>query len=103
MSKVSLASTHALSTAGGTKFLDNTILVIMCTRLQEGTSMKFLRGLLSVLVTIGAVNWGLVGTGKFDLVARLFGRMSTASRIIYSLVGLAGLYHISRVKNEVAT
>jgi uncharacterized membrane protein YuzA (DUF378 family) len=63
--------------------------------------MKFLKGLMSVLVTIGAVNWGLVGASRTDLVAKLFGRMSTTSRIIYSLVGLAGLYHISKVKHEV--
>lgn len=63
--------------------------------------MKILKGLLSVLVTVGAVNWGLVGASKFDLVARLFGRMSTASRVVYSLVGLAGIYHIFKVKDEV--
>lgn len=65
--------------------------------------MRLVKWLLSVLVTVGAVNWGLVGTGRFDLVARLFGRMSTASRVIYSLVGLAGVYHIFKVKDEVTT
>lgn len=63
--------------------------------------MKVLKGLMAVLVTIGAVNWGLVGAKKFNLVDRLFGEKSTVSRIIYSLVGVAGLYHISRVKKEV--
>lgn len=63
--------------------------------------MKVLKGLLSVLVTIGAVNWGLMGARKFDLVEKALGPMSTASRIVYGLVGLAGLYHISRVKHEV--
>jgi uncharacterized membrane protein YuzA (DUF378 family) len=63
--------------------------------------MKVLKGLFSVLVTIGAVNWGLIGTSRFDLVSKLFGSMSKTSRIIYSLVGLAGLYHISRIKREV--
>ncbi|MEE0418559.1 MAG: DUF378 domain-containing protein [Lachnospiraceae bacterium] len=47
------------------------------------------------LVIIGAVNWGLIGFFKFDLVAFLFGNMSWISRIIYALVGLAGLYMIS--------
>ena len=65
--------------------------------------MKLLKTLLSVLVTVGAVNWGLVGAGRFNLVDKLFGRMSTASRVIYSLVGLAGIYHIFKVKDEVAT
>jgi hypothetical protein len=44
------------------------------------------------LVAIGALNWGLVGFFRFDLVAALFGSMSIASRIVYVLVGAAGLY-----------
>lgn len=44
------------------------------------------------LVVIGAVNWGLVGLFAFDLVAAIFGRFSAISRIVYVLVGLAGLY-----------
>lgn len=47
------------------------------------------------LVIIGAVNWGLVGLFKLDLVAFLFGQMTILSRIIYILVGIAGLYLIS--------
>jgi uncharacterized membrane protein YuzA (DUF378 family) len=45
-----------------------------------------------VLVLIGAINWGLVGLFSFDLVAALFGEMTTLSRIIYTLVGAAGVY-----------
>lgn len=45
-----------------------------------------------VLVIVGAVNWGLVGLAQFDLVAALFGGSSAPlSRVVYSLVGLAGL------------
>lgn len=44
------------------------------------------------LVIIGAVNWGLIGFFKFDLVAVLFGNMNWLSRIIYALVGICGLY-----------
>jgi hypothetical protein len=62
---------------------------------------RVLKGLLSVLVTVGAVNWGLVGATKFDLVAKTLGKMTPASRVVYTLVGLAGLYHITRVKDEV--
>ncbi len=47
-----------------------------------------------VLVIVGAINWGLVGLFNFDLVASIFGSMSIISRIIYDLVGLAGLYLI---------
>lgn len=46
-----------------------------------------------VIGIIGALNWGLVGLFRFDLVAFLFGNMTWLSRIIYTLVGLAGLYH----------
>ena len=47
------------------------------------------------LVIVGAVNWGLVGFFKFDLVAYLFGSLSLLSMIIYALVGLSGLYVLS--------
>ncbi len=47
-----------------------------------------------ILVIVGGLNWGLVGFFKFDLVAAIFGDMSTLSRIIYDLVGLAALYMI---------
>lgn len=48
-----------------------------------------------VIVIIGAINWGLVGFFKFDLVAWLFGSMSMISRIVYAIVGLGGLYLLS--------
>lgn len=49
-----------------------------------------------ILVIVGALNWLLVGLFRYDLVANLFGGSSSAlSRIVYSLVGLAGLYCIS--------
>lgn len=48
-----------------------------------------------VLVIIGAINWGLIGFFKFNLVDFLFGDMSIISRIIYAIVGLCGLYLIS--------
>ncbi|MCD8500635.1 MAG: DUF378 domain-containing protein [Bacillaceae bacterium] len=49
-----------------------------------------------VLAIIGAINWGLIGFFRFDLVAAIFGgQMAGFSRFIYALVGLAGLYCIS--------
>lgn len=49
-----------------------------------------------ILSIIGSLNWGLVGIFQFDLVAWLFGGQSAVfSRIIYALVGLAGLWCIS--------
>lgn len=44
-----------------------------------------------ILVIIGALNWGLVGLFRFDLVAALLGDMTTASRAVYVLVGLAAI------------
>lgn len=49
-----------------------------------------------VLVIIGALNWLLVGLFQFDLVAWICGgQAATLARIIYSLVGIAGLWSIS--------
>ncbi|MGE5704645.1 MAG: DUF378 domain-containing protein [Clostridia bacterium] len=48
-----------------------------------------------ILVIIGALNWGLIGMFQFDLVAALFGGMdSLVSRMVYTLVGLAGIWSI---------
>ncbi|MCQ2387118.1 MAG: DUF378 domain-containing protein [Clostridia bacterium] len=48
------------------------------------------------LVIIGAIVWGLVGFFNFNIVSMIFGAGSAAvvSRIIYSLVGLSGLWLI---------
>ena len=56
---------------------------------------RFLDCLALTLVIVGALNWLLVGVFRFDLVAFIFGDMSWLSRIIYTLVGLSGLYLIS--------
>ncbi|TSC92861.1 MAG: hypothetical protein Athens101428_784 [Candidatus Berkelbacteria bacterium Athens1014_28] len=45
-----------------------------------------------VLVIIGGLNWGLVGFFKWDLVAAIFGDMSSMSRVVYALVGLSALW-----------
>ena len=51
-----------------------------------------------ILTVIGALNWGSVGLFKFDLVAWLFGGQDAiVSRIVYTVVGLAGLWCISMV------
>lgn len=54
-----------------------------------------------LLVIIGALNWGLIGFFNFDLVAALFGgQTALLSRVVYSLVGIAGLYSISLLFRE---
>lgn len=56
--------------------------------------MKIIDKIALVLIIIGAVNWGLIGVLKFNLVDTLFGTMSILSRIIYTLVGISGLWGI---------
>lgn len=46
------------------------------------------------LTIVGAINWGLVGIFRFDLVAAIFGKMSVFSRVIYTLIGIAALINI---------
>lgn len=48
----------------------------------------------SILTVIGALNWGLIAAFNFNLVTQLFGDMTVLSRVVYGLVGLAGLYMI---------
>lgn len=60
--------------------------------------MKSLDVVAAVLVVVGALNWGLVGMFEFDLVATLFGAGSGLSRMVYGLVGLAGLFQAAQWK-----
>ena len=62
--------------------------------------METLQKSLLVLTIIGAVNWGLIGIFNFNLVAAIFGEDSILSRIIYSLVGIAGLVNIGILFNH---
>ena len=56
---------------------------------------KFLNATALTIAIIGALNWGLIGIFRFDLVAFIFGNMSWISRIVYILVGLCGLFLVS--------
>jgi len=48
------------------------------------------------LIILGAINWGLIGLFRFDLIAVIFGGMEAIiSRIIYTIIALAGLYCLS--------
>jgi uncharacterized membrane protein YuzA (DUF378 family) len=57
--------------------------------------MNAIAWLSLVLMIVGSLNWGLVGVANFDLVAAIFGQGSMLSRIVYALVGLAGIYGIA--------
>ena len=57
---------------------------------------RFLNWTCLTLILIGAINWGLIGFFQFDVIAAIFGGMSSwVSRVIYALVGLSGLYALS--------
>lgn len=57
--------------------------------------MKVINTIALLLVVIGAINWGLYGFFSFDLVRFLFGELTIVSRIIYDIIGLAGLYSLT--------
>ena len=59
--------------------------------------MKILKTLALVLIIVGGLNWGLIGFFQFDLVATLFGEMTTVSRVVYALVGLSALFTIVKL------
>jgi uncharacterized membrane protein YuzA (DUF378 family) len=65
--------------------------------------MKKLELAALALVIVGALNWGLVAVAKFDLVAAIFGldfgETNAATRIVYGLVGVAGLYEIAALSS----
>ncbi len=56
----------------------------------------FIDTIALILTIVGAINWGLIGLARFDLVAWIFGGQTALfSRIIYGLVGAAGLWCIT--------
>jgi uncharacterized membrane protein YuzA (DUF378 family) len=63
---------------------------------SHGTGLSALVKALIAIACIGALNWGLIGFFNWNLVDAIFGggaqeETSTASRVVYALVGLAGL------------
>ena len=59
--------------------------------------MSTIDNIALTLVIIGAINWGLIGLFNFNLVDAIFGSMSLISRIIYTLVGISGLWGIKLI------
>ena len=59
--------------------------------------MKTIDKIALILIIIGAINWGLIGFFKFNLVDAIFGELSAISRIIYALVGISGLWGIKLI------
>ena len=57
-------------------------------------NMKIIDKIALILIIIGAINWGLIGLFRFNLVELIFGDMTVLARIVYSLVGISGLWGI---------
>jgi len=66
-----------------------------CAEMRANMGNKYVDAAALTIAIIGAINWGLIGLFRFDLVAFIFGDMSWLSRIVYTLVGICGLYLIT--------
>ncbi len=67
--------------------------------------MKTLKVVTFVLVIVGALNWGLVGLARFDLVATIFGlefgETSALTAAVYLLVGVSALFQAATFNSSV--
>ena len=57
--------------------------------------MKFLNALILTLAIVGCLNWGLIGLFNFNLVTYIFGDFEAISRLVFALVGIAGLWSLT--------
>lgn len=62
--------------------------------------MQTLQKVALAFVIIGAINWGLIGLFDFNLVETLFGTENVITKIVYVLVGIAGIIDISLLFND---
>ena len=60
--------------------------------------MRNVDAVAALLVIVGAINWGLVGVARFNLVTALFGD-TIVSSIVFALVGLAGVYLVVQARS----
>ena len=55
--------------------------------------MRIITAIASILIILGALNWGAYGIFKMDLVENFFGGLKKpVGRALYTLIGIAGLY-----------
>ncbi|MBI5619589.1 DUF378 domain-containing protein [Candidatus Gottesmanbacteria bacterium] len=62
--------------------------------------MKEVDWLAYVLVTVGAINWGLVGAFRLDLVQTILGTSPALVQLVYILIGLSGLYWLYKMTTK---
>ena len=63
--------------------------------------METLQKICLVLTIVGAINWGLIGLFDFNLVSTIFGDGSMIEKIVYILVGVAGIINIGILFNHI--
>ncbi|MBR3198865.1 MAG: DUF378 domain-containing protein [Bacilli bacterium] len=63
--------------------------------------MEILQKICLVLTIVGALNWGLIGLLDFNLVSTIFGNGTILEKLIYILVGIAGLINIGILFNHI--
>lgn len=62
--------------------------------------MKVVDKIALILIIIGAINWGLIGLFRFNLVELIFGDMTLLARLVYTLVGISGLWGIKLLMDD---
>lgn len=65
--------------------------------------METLQKVALIFTVIGAINWGLIGFFDFNLVTALFGDGSMLTRIVYMIVGIAGIINIYTLFSHIET
>ena len=71
------------------------------TEYKRRKDMVTLQKICLFLTIIGAINWGLIGLFDFNLVTFIFGDASVLTKIVYILVGIAGLINIGLLVQDI--
>jgi uncharacterized protein len=66
---------------------------------KGGKTMQHAKTVATILMIVGAINWGLVGLLGLDLVATIFGVGTVLAKVVYILVGVAGVYGLVMLKD----
>lgn len=73
-------------------------LLLTVNPLNKEDETMIMDRLALIITVIGALNWGSIGLFRFDIVAWLFGGQDALiSRIVYTVVALAGIWCISLI------
>lgn len=67
---------------------------------EAGMKMKEIDWVVHTLVMLGALNWGLVGAFKLDLVQTILGTSPALVQLVYVIIGLSGLYQLYKMTSK---